>query len=119
MVEEAERRGREAEKEAKAKLLEFLNISVAEMKGSPTQAAAPPPWHGGYSPSGGGGGRDTSSVGSNMSQDLRNQSIDRGYGGGGYNGVGYNGGGYNGGAADFSGLYNHNEELTQSALDIR
>jgi len=61
MVEEAERRqqeaerlrlevqqAREAEKEAKTKLIDFLNISVSEVKSSPTAGGPPPKTNGFY-----------------------------------------------------------------------
>ena len=104
---------REAEKEAKNKLLEFLNISVTEMKGSPTGGSGgtpAPSWNtgnswqrNGYSP-----GDMERRQGSNLSpeliHELRNQSFDQGN-------QGYHGN-------QFS-LHLQNEELTQSALDIR
>ena len=104
---------REAEKEAKNKLLEFLNISVTEMKGSPTGGSGgtpAPSWNtgnswqrNGYSP-----GDMERRQGSNLSpefiHELRNQSFDQGN-------QGHHGN-------QFS-LHLQNEELTQSALDIR
>ncbi|XP_023328819.1 merlin isoform X2 [Eurytemora carolleeae] len=103
---------REAEKEAKNKLLEFLNISVTEMKGSPTGGSGgtpAPSWNtgnswqrNGYSP-----GDMERRQGSNLSpefiHELRNQSFDQGN-------QGHHGN-------QFS-LHLQNEELTQSALDI-